>query len=514
MKSIFSSLVRTGSAAISIISALPVAADAVSPAAGSPGISQAKLPNPAQPRSIGTLPVSAQRSAAETIAAKIPAYGSVDSSPSAHPEKYKDFVGKLEEIRKENSYQFFPAIIIVLNTTGDELAVNSWMQKAAAEGNIAAQSFLANQRLSFVAMGQEMDSSVQEAYTSARKAADAGYAPAAIPVVRCLQAGIGVAKDPDAGTAYLAKACRAGDFRLRFLWLSITGRLQTPDDQNRPEVKSELQRGNHYIAYELSKLCTRPAERLDWMRKAADMGNDTAIFELSDLLSRKDPKAALTLLNEAVKRQNVEAIFSMGTTLIQEEDSPTLQASGLRRDEKVGTYMIRLAAMHGHRRAAFVLGTLYQSGRYGLPKNEQHAYDIFKEGAMKNDAASAILEAYCRLTGTGTQQDAAGGKALDQLLQTGHPLAALVKAYTYYKGIGCDPDPDKVMEYCLLASGSNFPPAYVHMACILAKGMPGLEPDAERAENYIRMAELNMGDTARLLYNELMARPEWNPIYL
>lgn len=515
MRSFFSTFRRVGYAAVPASLVFPVMADAISPAAGSPGISQAKLPAPVQARSIGELPASAQRSASEAIAAKVPAYGAVDSSPAAHPEQFKTFVEKLDQIRKNNSYQFFPAIIIVLNTTGDELAVDSWMKQAAAAGNVAAQSFLANQRLSFISLGQEMDNSVKEAYASARKAADAGFAPAVIPVVRCLQTGIGVAKDPDAGIAYLAQACRAGDFRLRYLWLSLTDRLQMASDQNRPEVKSELQRGNHYVAYELSKLCTQPAERLDWMRKAADMGSDTAIFELSNLLAPKDPKAALTLLNEAVRRQSVDAIFSMGATLLQEEDSPTLKAAGLRRDEKVGTYMIRLAAMHGHQRASFILGTLYLFGESSMTQDEAHAYAIFHEGANRGNIPSAIMETYCKLTGSGTQQDTdAAIKALDQLLQTGHPLAALVKAYSYYKGIGCDPTPDKVMEYCLLASGSNFPPAYVHMACVLAKGMPGMEPDAERAENYIRMAELSMGDTARKLFNELMAKPEWSPIFL
>lgn len=205
----------------------------------------------------------------------------------------------------------------------------------------------------------------------------------------------------------------------------------------------------------------------------------------------------------------------MGTTLIQEEDSPTLKAAGLHRDEKVGTYMIRLAAMHGHQRALFILGTLYQFGKYGLPQNGDHAYAIFREGAARGDIPSAVMETYCKLTGLGTPQDAnAANRALEALLQTGHPLAALVKAYSYYKGIGCDPQPDKVMEYCLLASGSNFPPAYIHMACVLAKGMPGMEPDPERAENYVRMAELSMGDAARKLFSELMARPEWSPIFL
>lgn len=487
----------------------------VVPAAGTPGISQAKLRAFPQASTPGELPAAAQRSSAEALAANIPAYGSTDSSPAAHPEEYKRFTTQLDQIQKANSYQFFPAIIIILNTTGDELAVDDWMQKAADEGHLAALSFLANQRLSFVPLGAEMSDDVKAAYAAVRKAADAGFAPAVIPVVRCLRSGIGVAKDPEAGTAYLAKACTAGDFRLRYLWLTLTDRLRTMADKDRPEIKSELQRGNHYVAYELSKLSSQPAEKLDWLRKAADLGNDIAILELSNLLAPKDPKSSLTLLNEAVRRQNSDALFALGTMLIQDDGSIALKEAGLRHDEKVGTYMIRLAAMHGHPKAAFVMGTLYQFGKYGLPRNEHHAYEIFSQGTNQGNIASAIMEAYCKLTGTGTAQNIPeGNKALDQLLQTGHPLAALIKAYTYYKGIGCEPNPDKVMEYCLLASGSNFPPAYVHMASILSRGMPGLAPDPSRAETYIRMAELSLGDAAHKLYDELMAQPEWNPVFL
>ena len=68
--------------------------------------------------------------------------------------------------------------------------------------------------------------------------------------------------------------------------------------------------------------------------------------------------------------------------------------------------------------------------------------------------------------------------------------------------------------FCYEASASGFPLAYLHLACIIAKGMEGVKPDPERAETYVQMAELSLGPAARKIFNRMMQQPEWEPFVI
>lgn len=489
-------------------------ADAIlTPAHGTPAPSQVDLP-PVAPRSTVAPPAGAITSPqADGLSAiqDAPAFGSVDSSPDAHPEQYARFAAELDTITKSNELNFFPALRIILDTTGDELAVLSWMQKAADAGNPAALHFLSNITMT----GSQDPDALKKAYEQARRAADKGYAPAVISVAGCLQFGMGVKADEQAATNYLAQACRSGDFRVRFQWLASTGRLNSIRDAERPEVKSEIERGNHLVAYMLSRLAPTPQERLDWLRRAADLGDDNAVVILSDMLSDKDPKSSMALLQVACKSGNREALYTYGCILLEDDPEPALKAAGVSYNEKGGTYLLRLDAMHGHPGALLQLANIYLNGRYGIKQNIEHAYHLFDFGSRFGATDLVLGKAYCQLRGLGTKQDLkAADKTIDQYCEKGHPLACLLKAYKAYKGIGVAASINDVESYCYEASASGFPQAYLHLACVIAKGMEGVKPDPERAETYIQMAELSLGPAARKLFNRMMQKPEWEPFFI
>lgn len=494
---------------------LPLAAHAgaiLPPAPGTSAPSQAGLP-PTSP--LMTVPAPAGAVTAKQADGlniqDTPPFGSVNSSPDAHPEQYAQFAAALENITKNNEPNVSPALRIILNTTGDELAVLSWMQKAADAGNPAALHFLSNITLN----GSQDPEALKKAYEQARKAADKGYTPAIISVAGCMQFGIGTKGDKQAAVSYLAQACRNGDFRVRFQWLSLTGRLRSISDAERPEVKSELERGNHLVAYKLSDLAPTPQGRLDWLRRAVDLGNDNAIVIMADMLSEKDPKASISLLQMACKANNIEALFTYASLLLEDDPLPAVQGTGVTYDEKSGTYLLRLAAMHGHPNALIQLANIYLLGRYGLKQNAQHAYNLFEYGSRLGLVNLMLGKAYCQLRGLGTRQDIeTATKTIDQYYKAGHPMACLLKAYKAYKGLGGATSIGEVETYCYEASAGDYPQAYLHLACVIAKGMEGVKPDPERAETYVQMAELSLGPIARKLFKRMMQRPEWDPFII
>ena len=84
-------------------------------------------------------------------------------------------------------------------------------------------------------------------------------------------------------------------------------------------------------------------------------------------------------------------------------------------------------------------------------------------------------------------------------------------AYAQYKGLGMPADADKALTTLQEAAAMGYPEAYIYMAYITAKGAPNVPANAERADKYVRMAALDMGEKARTLYDELSKDGEWEP---
>lgn len=434
-------------------------------------------------------------------------------APENFPEQYALFLSKLEEQVKENRMDFCPAMQVVLTATDDEFAVEGWMDKAAAAGNAAALHYVAGRKLASVPADKLQDPDIKEAYQRARKAADAGFEPAMLDVSLCLRYGIGTQKDEAASDKWLLQACKSGNFDMRFKWLQLTNRLTKFEDAERAEVQSEIKRGNHHVLYYLSAFAPDSATQLDWLKRAAEKGNPSALYSLSSLSSRLKPKDSYTLLQEAVKQHNPEAMFVLGQSLLElEEDNPFVKEAGITPDEKSGLHLLRLASMLENAPADLVLANFYYDGLHGLPKNRERAYRHYARAQRARHASAAAAQGFMLLRGDGVEQNVEQGTRLLHLAaNSGYGYAAILLAYAQYEGIGVTADARKAAEYLNDAAVMGQPVAYVYLAYITAKGGSNMKADPKLAENYVRMASLDMGDKAQQLYDELMKAGKWEP---
>ncbi len=428
-------------------------------------------------------------------------------------EKYKIFLEKLEEQAKTDSLDYCPALQIVLDATGDEWAVEEWMQRAANDGNAAALSYVAGRILSNVPGDKLQDPATIAAYKMAKAAADKGFDPAGVDVSICLKHGIGTAKNEAASNKQLMLACKNGSFETRFKWLQLAGRLTKFDDKERPEVKSEIERGNHHIMYYLSAFAPDSPTQVEWLRKAAEKGNAEALFTLSSLSSRIKPKDSYVLLQEAVKLHSPAAMFVLGTALADPDPNNAFtKEAGIQKDEKAGIHLVRLASMIGNSQSNMALGHAYHDGSFGLEKNPEKAYRHYAAARRARNIAGTAAEGYLLMKGEGVKQDVARGTTLLNIAaNAGYGHACVLKAYAEYAGFDGSPDAAKAAEYLNDAAVMKTPEAYVYLAFITAKGGTNLAANPKLAESYVRMASLDMGDKAQQLYDKLMAEGKWVP---
>ena len=234
---------------------------------------------------------------------------SVDSSvavsevtdPESAKTGYKAFRERLNAQVKANIYDFCPAMTIVYNSLGDELAFEPWMERAAKEGNPAAIQFVCNRKARFLTAKTAMSAEAKECFAQMKKAAESGYDPAVISLYLFMSQGIGTPANAEAAGKFIFSACKSGSFMPRHRWLLASGRLNSFEDRNLPEVRSEVERGNDMVIYELSRRATKAEDQLAWLRAAAEKGNAQALHDLAFAISTTNPEAGYKLLQDAVK---------------------------------------------------------------------------------------------------------------------------------------------------------------------------------------------------------------------
>lgn len=426
---------------------------------------------------------------------------------------FDEFMKRLDEQVKANTFDSCPAMEYVLSVTGDDdLAAVAWMKRAADAGNAAARHYIANRTLAFIPLDQMDSPKVKDAMALLKKSADQGFVPALLDLAVCRKAGRIAEKDENAANALLLEACKNGNMEARFKWLLLTDRLTRFSDLERPEVKSEVERGNHYITYYMSAQAPDSPVQFEMLKDAASKGNSDALFTLSSLLHESDTPRSFELLQESAKLHNDRAIFVLGSFLL-EPDSGKLRELNLTKDTGNGIHLVKLASMLGNVQADIALGNTYYGGLYGTEKNMKAAYEHFRQAyEVHGNVAAAASMGLMLLRGQGVEQDTARG--LDLLMQAsraGYAYASVLLAYAAYEGLGCEADAGKAIDYLQDAAGLRLPVAYVFMAYVTAKGGHKLAASEKDARSYLDMAALDMGDQAQKLYDELMQAGKWEP---
>lgn len=431
-----------------------------------------------------------------------------DTSPAAHPAEFNDFKAKLAQQAELNLYDFTPAMTVVLDTTHDEFAIEAWMQQAAKDGCAAAQQYVGDIALNFIPENKLLSPKAKAGYALLRQAADAGYDPAKVNVYMCLLYGIGVPKDEKAANAYIMQACKSGTPIPRFKWLQSSGRLDKFEDKDRPEVKSEIERGNHHVMLLLSKQAPDTKTELEWLQKAAVAGNPEALFILSSVFSSSDPKQSFRLLAEAIAKHHAQAMFVLADMLLEgDPNTPALKLNGLKHDDVNGRKLMKLAALSGSPAADYWLGRATFDGRFGMAQSYERAYKHFEHGARTANPACCIAQGVMLLRGLGTAKDERRGLYyLNSAANNGRPDAVCLLAYAVYNGISVEADAAKAAEMLQEAAAMEYPDAYIYLAYITAKGGKGLPPDEKQAEKYLRMAELDVSAEGKTAMRELYTR--------
>ncbi len=435
-----------------------------------------------------------------------------DTTPAAHPEAYARFVDALNEITRQNIYDFCQPLRIVLEATNDEFAALDWMEQAAAGGNPAACQYVGDRRLSNVPRNKIQAPETKEAYALVRKAADAGYDAAKINVCMCMQMGIGTKKDEDAANKYIFDACKSGNMIPRYKWLQMSGRLASWEDRERPEVAAEIKRGNHHVLFYLSNKAPNAQERIGMLRQAAEKGNAEALYTLSALSSEKAPKESFTLLKEAVRLHSADALYALGIAMTEGDPaSPILQEAGVQHNDSAGRAFIKLAAMMNHVGASFWLGSMSYRGKCGMAEDKERAFRYFDHGAMQGNATCGTAAGIMLLRGLGIPQDARKGLYyLNVAANAGVPHAVIMLAYAQHTGTGLPADSKAAMKLLQEVAAMGQKHAYIYMAYITAKGGNKLPADPKMAAHYVRIASLDMKDAAQKMYDQLMAEG-WTP---
>ncbi len=434
-------------------------------------------------------------------------------SAASHP-KYNEFYEALQKQVKENSADFGAAILCIMEATdGDEKAVDTWMQSAAKQGNIAAEHWLVNMALSEIPVDKVLSPEVRASYQRLAKLAGKGFVPSMLDASMCLRQGIGVQKDEAAANKMLMDACKGGDFMARTHWLVSTGRLEFFSSRTKPEVDSEIKRGNYFVMFRLSNLASDPAQKVEWLKKAAEAGSPDAYFALSAINSAKLPKESRVLLEEAVRLHNPEAYFVMASGLLDVKgENAAVREAGIQPDPKRGIILLKTAAALGHLRSCLSLGHGYLKGLLGLPKDPQKAFFYFNHPKLRNTVALATARAYMLLHGMGVPQDSAAGiKLLENAADVGHAPASIMLAAEYFSGKHVKADARKASQLLTDAAAAGASQAYVYLAYITAKGGAGLPADSSMARSYLRLASLDMGDKAKQLYDQLITKDTWEP---
>lgn len=440
-----------------------------------------------------------------------PAEPKAPTGIAAH-EQFPAFMQSLEKMVKENSTDYYEAVTCALAAAGwDETALNDWMHAAAQQGNAAALRWEISQKLSNVKQDALLTQPIKENYNKLVSLADKGYVPAMLDVSACLRMGIGVNKDEDAAQRKLMDACKGGDMKARFQWLLGTKRLTTWDDKNKPEVASEVERGNFYVINHLSSLAPDAATQVEWMKDAAGKGSGDAYLTLSSLASANHPKESMTLLRLAVHLHHPEAIYVLGT-LVADSGSPTTfqQLAGITPDAVKSAQLMKTAAMLGSLRAAMALGSSYYDGANGLPQDYNKAYFHFSNPLVASTSAAATARALLQLQGLGTTQDAKAATALLEETARQYAPAAIALAWAHFKGIGVPANAKTAAELLKEAAANGSPVAYVYLAYIYSQGGEGVSADESQAKRYVRLASLDMGNKAQQIYDTLIAQG-WTP---
>ena len=190
--------------------------------------------------------------------------------------------------------------------------------------------------------------------------------------------------------------------------------LQTAADAN--DTKALMQ---------LAAMAASDTDALEYVRRAAELGNHDAEYELAAMYSQgrgtaKDMEKANVWGRKSAEAGNRMAQFELGRTILKDAaDDSSKRAEGI--------IWIEMAANAGYSPAAISLGIIYALGEFGFPADESKAETVLKPLAESNDAECQF--ALASLYHLGKSFEAQREMAivwLKRAVENGHPDAGKI----------------------------------------------------------------------------------------
>jgi TPR repeat protein len=332
--------------------------------------------------------------------------------------------------------------------------------------------------------------------------ADSGDRDAQLRVGRYYDRGIGTAQNHDEAARYYELAAKQGDPHAMFnlaCYLQAGGALDTDlsaaDWFQRAADEFNMPRASLHLAIIL--ISTGDPEDLpaaeNRLRVLADSPNNDpdAQYYLGRLLDDRGESAAAKRYFELAHAQGIDAA-SCDLATMSLEGRPDVPQNAEFAMETYGQ-----AAGREHPMAHYNLGTIYQAGLYGQPKDLVKAKRHYKFAAehgnvlgMVKYATMLVIEARKM-----TDEKAAGmllGEAAEHFriaAESGNPLAQNNYGRMLMNGEGVLKDVPAAKRMFLRAGEQELTPALVNLAEIFEKGLDGNEPSRTTAERLLTKAK-------------------------
>jgi TPR repeat protein len=336
-----------------------------------------------------------------------------------------------------------------------------------------------------------------------RRAADAGYAPAAFALGRCFHNGRGVEKGEAEGSWWCRRAV---------------------EEMGLPGLAEEGDAAAQYclgIAYEFGfGVAKDEAKGVQWWKKAAEKGHIQAHLHLgfaymNGEVVRKDEAEAASSYWKAARQGCGMAQYSLGTAYhngqgvakdeaeavrwwvkaaeqgnVEGQDGlgyAYMNGRGVPKDEAKGAAWYRKAAEQGQAAAQYHLGNIYSYGQ-GVPKNEAEAIQWWSKAAEQGNLWAQYNLGCAYMNGEGVPKDEAeGARWWRKAAEQGHANTQLVLGRAHMNGEGVALDKVEGARWCRKAAEQGHAGAQFSLGVAYTYG-EGVAMNEVEAEMWLQKA--------------------------
>ncbi|KAI8055050.1 hypothetical protein BDF22DRAFT_675091 [Syncephalis plumigaleata] len=162
----------------------------------------------------------------------------------------------------------------------------------------------------------------------------------------------------------------------------------------------------------------------------------------------------------------------------------------------------------GHPTGYTEIGKVYLMSRGGVAQDLTKAYEYLEKAAMAKDAEAQYILGVMLTQGqgpTGKPEKTQAFSWFEKSASQGMPTALYNTGHCYFMGDGVEKDERRAVEYWIMASERNVPPAMINLGKFYAYGRGGLAKDMDKARAlWSRLADREdvFGESARELLKE------------